>query len=65
MITVLLSTVDLTNKLKVRPEDRKHLEKHEIDLIHALLNSYLTVCLPWTNNFFLYFDFVRLNWHGA
>ena len=35
-------TVDLANKLKVCLEDRKHLEKHEIDLIHTLLNSYLS-----------------------
>ena len=35
-------TGDLTNKLKVRLEDGKHLEKHEIDLIDALLNSYLS-----------------------
>ena len=34
-------TVDLTKKLKVRLEDRKHLEEHEIDLIHVLLDSYL------------------------
>ena len=32
-------TVDLTNKLKVRLENNKNLEKHEIDLIHVLLNS--------------------------
>ena len=42
MITVLLSTVDLTNKLKVSLEGRKHLEEHEIDLFHALLNSYVS-----------------------
>ena len=35
-------TVEPTNKLKVRLEDRNHLEKHEIDLIHALLNSHLS-----------------------
>ena len=35
-------TVELTNKLKVRLKDRKHLEKHEINLIHTLLNSYLS-----------------------
>ena len=35
-------TVDLMNKLRVRLVGCKHLEEHEIDLIHALLNSYLS-----------------------
>ena len=39
---VLLPYLDLTNKQKVRLEDCKHLEKHAINLIHALLNSYLS-----------------------
>ena len=30
------------NKLRVRLVGCKHLEEHEIDLIHALLNSYLS-----------------------
>ena len=33
--------VDLTNKLKICLEDRKHLRNHGIDLFHAFLNSYL------------------------
>ena len=43
-------TVELTNKLKVRLADREHLEQHEIDLIHALLNSYLSSTMKSKQN---------------
>ena len=35
-------TVAATNKIKDRLTDRKHLETHEIDMLHALLQTYLS-----------------------
>ena len=43
-------SVFATNKIKDSLEDRKQLEKHEIDMLHALLKAYLSSALKTKHN---------------